>query len=565
MESTYDFLVALGLDESAQERDIRRAYARRLKQIDQELDPAAFQALRDAYEVALDWARWKLAQDGAQASAEPPADDGATPDAPSPLASAPESTPEVEGEQPPDAAQLGATVYHRFLEAAGKLVVLPKHGEVAAWRAAIEARFADEELFNIDARIYFEAYIASLLASGWRPGHEVLFVAAQEAFGWAEDPRGLRQLGQAGRMLDQAIEERRLFDAQQATDRARMRDLIKMLRQQELPSTRRIRAAMKDVERILGRFPAFMEVVAGMENVERWRSVYREWGGAPIVLEGEAWAEPPPPEESFLSRHGAGIFILAVVVLAGIFNSGRDKDKLDTPRPASYKRFDQASGVPRIADAVLREAVPTVRYTPPPGKDRRDLEVVYKVFLNVDGKVERVQNWQTSGEPGFDQAVGIALRNAKPFPLETPREFEVRYTGDMTRPGAAQRTQADMGVPAPAPAPLTLDLLRKHLPKVQFKPAPDAKPGDYNGTYKVKLGRDGKVLDVEVAKSSGDPGLDQAVKDAVGKAKPFAPGTASFQFTYGTTIFRKERPPEAPVQRPQDAPPEPEQPPAESN
>ncbi len=565
MESTYDFLVALGLDESAQERDIRRAYARRLKQIDQELDPAAFQALRDAYEVALDWARWKLAQDGAQAPAEPPADDGATPDAPSPLASAPEATSEVEREQPPDAAQLGATVYHRFLEAAGKLVVLPKHGEVADWRAAIEARFADEELFNIDARIYFEAYIASLLASGWRPGHEVLFVAAQEAFGWAEDPRGLRQLGQAGRMLDQAIEERRLFDAQQATDRARMRDLIKMLRLQELPSTRRIRAAMKDVERMLGRFPAFMEVVAGMENVERWRSVYRESGGAPIVQEGEAWAESPPPEEGFLSRHGAGIFILAVVVLAGIFNSGREKDTLDPPRPASYKRFDQASGVPRVADAVLRAAVPTVRYTPPPGKDRRDLEVVYKVFLNFDGKVERVQNWQTSGEPGFDQAVGIALRNAKPFPLETPREFEVRFTGDMTRPGAAPPTQADTGQPAPAPAPLTLDLLRKHLPKVQFKPAPDAKPGDYNGTYKVKLGRDGKVLDVEVAKSSGDPGLDQAVKDAVGKARPFAPGTASFQFTYGTTIFRKERPPEAPVQRPQDAPPEPEQPPVESH
>jgi protein TonB len=549
METTYAFLDILGLDESALERDIRRAYARKLKQIDQEQDPGAFQALRDAYEVALDWARWKLEQEAADVPEGMPADAQDVP-APPLQADAPAPAAEQEAASP---AQLGADVYHRFLAAAGELVQLPKHGEVAAWRAAIEARFGDEELVNIDARIYFEAYIASLLVSGWRPGHEVLFVAAQEAFGWTEDRRGLRQLGQAGRMLDQAIEERRLFEAQQPTDRARMRDLVKLLRQDTLPATRRIRAAMPDVERMLARFPAFMEVHAHMENVERWRAVYRESGGPPIEADSDAMAVPPPaPEPGFFARNGARIFILLVIVLAGIFSSPGKRH--DTQRPASFPRFYQDSGAAAIPDALRRKTVPPVYYTPEAGKDVRDLEVVFKVFLNLDGRVERVQNWQTSGNPAFDSAVERALMASSLFPPTTPREFEVRYTGEMTRRGEAPASQLRRNAGPPPPAPLTLAMLRKHLGKIAFKPASDAKAGEYKGNYKVMLDAVGKVSGFEVEQSSGLVQLDQAVEKAVRKAKPFAPGTQDFHFTYGTTIFYKEAPKPAPSESPAPEP-----------
>lgn len=550
MQTTYDFLEALGLDQGAQERDIRRAYARKLKQIDQETDPDAFQALRAAYEVALDWARWKLAQVGDEASPGTPTKDAppgpAAANAPAPAEAAPAAALDAAPQQATP-AQLGAQVYHRFLADAAELVTLPKHGEPAAWRAAIEARFQDEEMVNIDARIYFEAYIASLLASGWRPGHEVLFVAAQQAFAWTDDRRGLRQLGPAGRMLDQAIEERRLFEAQETTERARMRDLVKMLRQEELPATRRIRAAMPDVERMLGRFSAFMEVVASMENVERWRTIYRESGGPPVAVAAVAdiagSVAVPEPKRTFSTLQGTVLVLALFAVLRAMFNYSGGEHGSGSGGfhpPAAQQPVTQA-----VPQEVLDSVVPPVRYTPPPGSSLHKLDVVHKVFLTFDNKIERVQNWQTSGEPGFDQAVGDALRAAKPFPPGTPREFEVRYTGTMVHEGGP-RAAAGQPKTAPAarptPVPLTLEMLRKHLPPVQFKPAADAKPGDYTGTYKVTLDPAGKVLGVDVVRSSGLPALDRAVRKAVRKAKPFAPGTSGFQFSFGTTITREPSP-----------------------
>lgn len=55
-----DGLRFLGLELGATDREIKRAYAARLKQINADIEPARFAELRSAYEQALTWAGWQL-------------------------------------------------------------------------------------------------------------------------------------------------------------------------------------------------------------------------------------------------------------------------------------------------------------------------------------------------------------------------------------------------------------------------------------------------------------------------------------------------------------------------
>lgn len=245
------FLERLSLGLDADSKTIRRAYARELKMIDQESDLPGFQALREAYETALDWAKHNAPARAPERQAAPvpellpepvrapePATVVKLPEpvafvripvpepvpvhvpvaVPMPVTVLPE--PDVEPLKPePITAQpvpdtppakpipdiftaaenphaLAETVFARLVANMARIVELDMLKDASLLESELRNRLADEELFNITARNLFEARVAYLLFSEYTLENGVLFGAAATVFGWEKDSRRLQPFGE---------------------------------------------------------------------------------------------------------------------------------------------------------------------------------------------------------------------------------------------------------------------------------------------------------------------------------------------------------------------------------
>lgn len=390
----------LGLDRDATPRDLRRAYARELKKIDQAADAAGFQQLRDAYEAALDFAEW---QAGQGAEEQETATAPAAPPPPLLLPASPE--------------QLADTMADELCATLAQLAVRQVGTSDAPWRAALEHALADERLFGIEARHGFELRVAVILVRGWRPGHEALLVAAAAVFHWAGGLR-LAGLGHAGVVLARALDERALFDSQGPSTQEAQRRVLALLRQQQPARDAQIAQGNPAFERMQERFPHWLPIVAPREHIAYWQERSPQ-----VTVVDDPLARPlpvlPEPEKS---RWLKPLLAVLVCLLAVVIGSDMSQHRA-VPWPVTGHLQPPASPEVPPTQARMDEIRSRVVYKPEKGEARIAREVRYDVFLDVDGKAFGTNLVHGSGSPALDAAVKAAILGSAPFPPNTRKIF----------------------------------------------------------------------------------------------------------------------------------------------
>lgn len=368
------FLVRLNLGMDADARDIKRAYARELKLIDQEADLPAFQALRECYEIALRWAAYEAdrkEQEALSLIEAPPCarqDDGL--DAldialPAPagisLAKSPSTARPAEATPAVDSDQLSLTVFERFQASYTTLSQGRSLDDTGLWETELRRRLEDEEMVNLEARTIFEARVAHLLASQWQLANAPLLDAAAKVFAWSGDRRRLQQFGYAGGFVYQALEERTLFDAQNPADIDSQRRLMARLRSGVKPEPAKLRTELAQVERMIARFPTWLAVHANPEVVEQWRSALpRRHAHAPAPEPAMADNAPEPVLEGDTSRRGFDKAWILFAIL-GIFTLFRMWNGQGYNNGAPSRSATRSRAACRTASAAARARATTSR------------------------------------------------------------------------------------------------------------------------------------------------------------------------------------------------------------
>ena len=270
------FFQRLKLDADADERAIKRAYARELKLIDQAVDPAGFQELREAYEAALYVSRnaepievesgpvdpfEELGRAAMQMQLQPQA------------VSADRLTFNVAAVVIPPDLEPDTMAQEVFSEFNARCAKLGNRHTLASWERELQASLADPRLIHIAAREGFEQRTANLLADGWRPGHQVLLVVATNAFEWERDFRRLQSLGMAGYKLQFAVDQRAMYDLQSDDACEEQRQLIERLRDPTPPSTFELIDLMPTLATVEERFPTWLSLITDADNISRWHNL----------------------------------------------------------------------------------------------------------------------------------------------------------------------------------------------------------------------------------------------------------------------------------------------------
>ncbi|MRV75155.1 hypothetical protein GJ700_25905 [Duganella sp. FT92W] len=548
------FLRRLALDGSADQRTIRRAYAREVKRIDQAADAEGFQQLRAAYETALQWEEYQryYAQQGERddddgaAGASPEtapaaapvqalaAQDAATANvsslaaAPGPIAVAPSSagadlqpvteTAASAAAQPDfpltiadvDPQQLSADVFEAFIAGCSGLAQGRTLHDAPAWEQHLRTCLHDDRLVNLAARAIFEARVLHLLAGGWRPGHETLLEAAADVFEWRSDRHRLRRFGHAGAIVDRAIDERSMFDNQDGELKSVQRQVIQRLRDSDTPDPGQLRNDMPHAEQLAARFPTWLELVASADNLEQWRLAH---AALPAVAQPPGYGAVP-----------SGWQVGNVSSQQATYGDAPAYTGPDTAGPSAAQRIKRIAKRFALGFVAFNVAM-----------------VLLRVFVIDDAP---------SGK-------------SPPAAVERPRtrldiEYEAlekkyaahraeREAREALQRQAAQANARPEKLPeAKAPVAPGKERIAEIRSRIRYRLTHMEPPGDYRSEFTVQLDSKGKISNVTLRKPSGLPQYDAAVERAIRDTEPFPPDTMpKFLLSYGMEIVLK---PAAPAQ-----------------
>lgn len=447
MRDTFPFLSRLGLGVDAGATDIRRAYARELKKINQESDPDGFQELRQAYEVAL---QWLAHQEIALAESEPAVTSMVADPEPMPA-----PVPPLESTDP---YQLADQAFSLFQSSAQALVLNNESRHQSRWKAALQGCLDHESLLNLTARTIFEARIAHMLATGWKPGHETLFVVASEVLDWARDSRRIQQFGEAGAMIDRAIDQWKLYESMPDNAKVTIKQLIQAVRSTPYPEGVATRNNLLLFHQLTDRFYHWFSVILDRETLQNWHNAAQ----AEIQRNGTDPAVPlqyleTPAETGKSSSSGWSgwsgwqitfLILMLIKGCAALINSS-DHGTSYTPPPAqleqaspgkttAQQRLEELQS--RIEPGMLahKETVPSeaqleavqrqIFYVPDPAKVLGVLKVSFDVELDGSGQVINVKKVKASSDQAYDDAVARTLMHTNAFPPGTQRRFTVSYS-----------------------------------------------------------------------------------------------------------------------------------------
>ena len=278
-------LQQLELKPDASVQDVRRAYAQRLKQLDQATQADEFQALRAAYAEALAWCE---ARDQGEEAA-------------------------FQASQGDDVAR---QLFHEF-------VSLPM-GDADSAHQRLALCLDDHRMHGLEARRLFEQLLAARLAAGWQNGHEHLFDAAMSCFNWDIDHGRLVEFGHAGALLERAIADRERFEEQTPYHLPLQLDLLDRVRAGQRPSDTDLIRTMRVLDWLILNYGHWVNLTVGARNIERWdgwhaslpRNRQSTDGAAPQPTHVPEWLaatlEVPPSQKR---RHMSPGVIMMVFLL----------------------------------------------------------------------------------------------------------------------------------------------------------------------------------------------------------------------------------------------------------